>query len=294
MKAPKRLTAIITVLFLSGVYLSAQSIAIDDFTAVQEDIRPLMTGATDVFRSAMAQNTLAEITANREDAAWVITGTVTRFGTVKAPDTKNGGNFSGSVNVAIQLFNFLAPALQTGHIGSQNNARPNPESEPHVVVSARLTDLKTGRIVAAASVSTVTWEDYLAKTADLARELGARLPFPETVFAGLWDAVIEHGGYEDTYRINFRSGGQCNITVTSVDPSGKVNSHSGEGRYTWNDEILNINARFAETAVTHVRSINWRALALLAADRRSFTMTIPVSPAVGALRVGARFWKESR
>jgi hypothetical protein len=270
----------------------AQSVYVEDFTATQEDIRPLMTGATDVVRSALLQNTVAEFVESPDSAAWVISGTVTRFGAVKPPD--KGGNFSGSVNVAISLFNFIAPILQTGHIASQNNrGRADPEAEPRVMVSAHLTEARTGRVAAAGTISAVTWEDYLTKAADLARGLGRALPFPETAFSGAWEAVIEHSsGWEDSYRVNFRAGGQCGIAVTSAGPAGGVSSQTADGRYTWNGEILTVTARFRDNAVAHLRTIDWRAIAVLAADRRSFTMTIPVSSQSGAERLRAQFWKE--
>lgn len=273
--------------------LAAQSVYVEDFTTTQEDIRPFMSGATGVLRSALLQNTVAEFTDSQSSAAYMVSGTVTRFGAVNPPE-KNGGNFSGSANVAINLFNFLAPSLQTGHIGSQNQAQPDPQAEPCVVVSVRLVETGSGRITASGTISAVTWEDYIAKTAGLARELGRSLPFPETAFAGVWEAFVEHGAYEDSYRINFRTAGQCSITVTSADTWGNVNTQTAEGRYTWNDEILRISARFADNAIPHVRSIDWRAVIRLSADRRSFTMTIPTSHQAGALRVGAQFWKEER
>jgi hypothetical protein len=277
-----------------GAALRAQSVFVEDFTAAQEDIRPLMGGATDVLRSALLQNTGSEYTASRNNAAWVISGTVTRFGAVKPPEQGKGGGFSGSVNVAIQLFNFLAPALQTGHIGSQNNrGQPDPEAAPRVVVSARLIEVRTGRVAASGTISAVTWEDYLAKAGGLARELGRGLPFPQSAFSGAWTAVIEHSsGWEDTYRVNFRAGGQCGVTVTSVAPDGGESSRSADGRYTWNSEILSVSARFRDNPLPHLRRVEWRAVAVMDAGRQSFTIVVPVSDQNGAERQRARFWKE--
>ncbi|MDR1587017.1 MAG: hypothetical protein LBS57_06155 [Treponema sp.] len=283
-------------LMLAALAAQAQSVYVEDFTAAQEDIRPLMSGATDVVRSALLQNTLAEFTGNRSAAAYIVSGTVTRFGAVKPPDKNSGGNFSGSVNVAIQLFNFLAPALQTGHIASQNTSgrrtRQQQDDEPQVVVNARLVEIRTGRIVTAAGINALTWEDYLAKAADLARELGRALPFPETAFSGVWEAVIEHGGREDSYRLNFRAGGQCNVNVSSADSAGNVSSQSADGRYTWNNEILTVSARFPGVENPRPRAVNWRVVVSFAPDRRSFTVVIPMSDHSGAERVRAQFWKE--
>jgi hypothetical protein len=272
--------------------LFSQSVYVEDFTTAQEDIIPLMGGATDVLRSALLQNTGAEFTNSRGGAAWVVSGTVTRFGAVKPPES--GNSFSGSVNVSVQLFNFLAPALQTGHIGSQNNkGRAAAEAEPRVVISARLVEIRTGRVAAAGTVSAVTWEDYLDKCAGLARELGRAMPFPQAAFSGAWTAVLEHSsGWEDTYRVNFRAGGQCGVTVTSVAPDGTETTASADGRYTWNSEILSVSVRFRDNPVAHVRNIDWKAVAVLDSGRQSFTIVIPISSQPGAERLRARFWKE--
>jgi hypothetical protein len=291
-------TVLITA-FLCAATFSAfcQSIAVEDFTTTQTDIRPLMTGATDVFRSALLKNSIAEISIDKRNAAYVITGTVTRFGPVQSRQetAKGGGGFSGSVNVAINLFNFLAPSLQTGHIGSQNRsdkAAKAAEAEPRVVVSAQMIEAATGRIAASGTISAQTWEDYLAKADELALSFLDRLPFPVNVFSGVWATVIEHDGSEDAYRLTFFPGGRCTAEVVSTDAWGGEKHQRAEGRYTYNSEILSINARFDNAAIAGLRRIEWRVVITLAADRRSFSAVIPVSSQQGAARVQAVFRKE--
>jgi hypothetical protein len=282
--------------FFATAFLGAQSVAVEDFTATQEDIRPLMSGATDVLRSALSANSVIQLTANRRNAQYVITGSVTRFGAVR-PASETSGSFSGSVNIAVQLFSFISVAGQTGHIASQNRsgnaaAAEDAEANPRVVVSAQMTEISTGRIVASGTVQAVTWEEYLEKSSALAASFIERLPFPTDIFAGTWETIIDHGGYEDSYRLTFRSGNRCAVELTSIDNWGRTQRQSAEGSYTYASDILSINVRFREYPVAHVRLIDWRLMITLAPDRRSFNAVIPVSNASGADRVRAVFWKE--
>jgi hypothetical protein len=226
----------------------------------------------------------------------VITGTVTRFGAVRPVQQGSSGASSGSTNVAIQLFSFLSPVLQTGHIGSQNSrsgTTPADDPDPRVVISAQMTETGTGRITASASFQAVTWEEYIEKSTALAASFINRLPFPEDIFAGTWEAIIDHGNYEDTYRISFRPGGSCTVEITSIDGGGGTLRQNAEGSYSYSGDILTVNARFRNNTIAYLRLIDWKVMINLAPDRRSFNLVIPVSHVSGSDRVRAVFRKEA-
>jgi len=283
------------VLFIfTAALLSAQTVAVENFTTTQEDIVPLMPGATDVLRSALSANSVIQLTANRNAASYVITGTVTRFGAVR-PVEKTSGGSSGSGNIAIQLFSFLSPVVQTANSGSRDNKGTAPAADnnnPRVVISAQMTELKTGRIVASESIQAVTWDEYLAKSAELASAFINRLPFPDDVFAGVWEAVLEHGNYEDTYRITFRGGGSCVVEISAIDPRYRTSRQSAEGNYSYSGSILTVNARFRNNEISYIRQIDWKVVINLSPDNRSFSAVIPVSHVSGSERVRAVFRKQ--
>jgi hypothetical protein len=283
-------------LIFTAALLSAQTVAVENFTTTQEDIVPLMPGATDVLRSALSANSVIQLTANRNTASYVITGTVTRFGAVRPVEKTSGGSSgSGSGNIAIQLFSFLSPIVQTANSGSRDSkagaAPPADDNSPRVVISAQMTEVKTSRIVASESIQAVTWDEYLAKSVELAAAFINRLPFPDDAFAGVWEAVVEHGNYEDTYQITFRGGGSCFVEISSTDPRNRTSRQSAEGTYSYSGNVLTVNARFRNNEISYIRQIDWKTAINLAPDNRSFSLVIPVSHVSGSERVRAVFRK---
>jgi len=81
--------------------------------------------------------------------------------------------------------------------------------------------------------TTAHFSFLIAKSAELAAAFINHLPFPDDAFAGVWEAVAEHGNYEDTYRITFRGGGSCFVEVTSTDPRNRTGKQSAEGSYSY-------------------------------------------------------------
>ena len=117
----------------------------------------------------------------------------------------------------------------------------------------------------------------------------AKVQAPDNLLVGKWEAVLEHGGIEDTYLIAFNNGGICSITVSSYS-KGSTLKQSVEGRYSFSNGMLVVEARFRDNTITHIRSIDWKAIANLSAD--SFAVVVPVSNAQGASRMRAVFWKQ--
>ena len=311
----KRVAATVLFFLLCGYAAFAQTVAVVDFTTTQEDIKGLMTGATDVFRSALNANSVIQLTTRSEGADYVISGTVTRFGAAErvtvaeateATEATGGGSVSSVINEAFRLFDFISlpgplgqirQMGQLGQIASQvmgggEQAQEAARDEKRVVVSAQMVEARTGRLAASGTIQAVTWEDYLSKAGELAAVFINRLPFPEDIFAGTWEAVLDIGNYEDTYRLTFMRGGAVSATVTSIDPSNKATTQSAEGSYSYAEDIFSVNVRFRGNAVAHVQRIDWRTVISLAPDRRSFNAVIPVSSVSGADRVRVVFRKQ--
>jgi len=114
-------------------------------------------------------------------------------------------------------------------------------------------------------------------------------PAPDNPLVGIWEGVIEHGNFEDTYLITLKNGGQCTIAVESYSRSG-TQKQSADGRYSFANGMLTIEVRFRDNTIPHLRNIDWKAIINQSAD--NFAMVIPESNASGAKRVRTVFWKK--
>lgn len=279
------------VLLVLPYLAAAQDIYVADFETEEAAIKSLMSGVTDVFRSAFAGNSTASLTTRRDSAAYIVTGTVTRFGEMSAPSAEQRSSaVSGSVNIAVQLFSF---AVQSGNKSrdGQNAGNKEKTTEPEVLVYAQLEDAKTRRIVAASSIRCASWREYLEKSAALAADFVGRLPLAGTL-GGSWRGIVEGGTGEDEYILTFRADNQCTITVNSRDAWGETKTQTASGNYGYNGEILTIRVSFIERIIRHVSNIDWRAIPVFASDRSSFSVVIPVTAERSGPRERVTFRKE--
>jgi hypothetical protein len=271
------------------VFLSAQTIFVDSFTTTQGDINQLMPGMTDVLRSAISANRSITLTTNRNAAEYLVTGSVTRFGIVRQD------NFSG--NNAAQMFDSINKITR-----SDNTAEM--QINPGVMITAQVVHVRSGNILSSRTIQAVTWDEYQRKAEGLARALIEPIPppaaaaaavrpvVPTDALSGIWQATINHGNFEDTYRLTFSGGNRISVTVTSIDGSGTRRTQTTEENYTYQDDILNINVRFNNNTIQHLNRIEWRVMLVMADNRRSFNAVVPVSNAQNASRVRAVFHKQ--
>jgi hypothetical protein len=279
------------VLLVLPYLAAAQDIYVADFETEEAAIKSLMSGVTDVFRSAVAGNNTASLTTRRDSAAYIVTGTVTRFGELSVPPAEQRSSaVSGSVNIAVQLFSF---ALQSGNKSRDRQDAGNNTSteEPEVLVYAQLEDTKTGRIIAASSIHCASWREYLEKGAALAADFVGRMPLAGTL-GGSWRGVVESGAGEDEYILTFRANNQCTITVNSRDAWGETKTQSASGDYGYDGEILTIRVGFRERVIHHVSNVDWKAIPVFSNDRSSFSAIIPVTAERSAPRERITFQKE--
>jgi hypothetical protein len=254
----------------------AQDIYVADFGTEEAAIKSLMPGVTDVFRSAIAGNSAASLTTRRDRAAYIVTGTVTRFGELNAPPAEQQPfAMSGSANIAVQLFSF---AVQSGNKSRdrQNAGSKEKPPEPEVLVYAQLEDVKTGRIVAASSIHCASWREYLEKGAALAADFVGRMPLAG-ILGGSWRGALEGSAGEDEYILTFRANNQCTITLNSRDAWGETKTQKASGNYGYSGEILTLHVNFRDQVIPHVPKVDWRAIPVFANDRSSFSAVIPVT-----------------
>ena len=327
----------LTVILLCAIpaFISAQTVAMDTFTAAQPDMYQLMPGMTDVLRSALSSTGRIVLTVNRSAAEYVVTGTVTRI------NQGRYGQFSG--NNASQLFDSVSMI-------TDNANSDEMEVNPGVIISAQVINIRSGNIISSRTIQAYTWEEYLRKAAAMAASLVNPIPVPPPTapvtvtpapvitpapttapaastpapaasvpapaastpapaastpapaasvapstpldaLAGTWEVTLNHGNFEDTYRLVISGTGSCTVTVTSVQGSTR-RTQTADGNYTYQDDILNLTVRFNNNTVSHISRIEWRATVSMASNRRSFNAIVPVSNASGATRVRGTFYKQ--
>ena len=100
---------------------------------------------------------------------------------------------------------------------------------------------------------------------------------------------FENGSKFDKYKIKFISQNQCMITVTSIDSKGIQKSVSGNGSYSWGNEILSIKVYLPNSDIKHIQKIQWKGQVSFKNGYKTFFLMIPVNSNEGAKKIRAEF-----
>jgi hypothetical protein len=161
-------------------------------------------------------------------------------------------------------------------------------------VSMQMIEVETGRIIASAVLTPVSWNDYVAKMPPVASGFINKIPGQgASVFGGLWEASVEHDGLEDIYEITFQEGNKCSVTVYSYDARNVEKTQTAEGTYALQDNVLSVTVNFRRVnTIPHLTRIEWKVAFSLNNERNMFNVVIPVGSTQNAKRVRASFQKK--
>ena len=79
------------------------------------------------------------------------------------------------------------------------------------------------------------------------------------------------------------------ITVTSIDSKGIQKSVSGNGSYSWGNEILSIKVYLPNSDIKHIQKIQWKGQVSFKNGYKTFFLMIPVNSNEGAKKIRAEF-----
>lgn len=127
--------------------------------------------------------------------------------------------------------------------------------------------------------------DKKAKEAEAQARAKKQNPFANETYI----TDFENGSRYDTYVIKFLSQTECSLTLTSEDSKGMKHTYSNSGSYSFGDEILSINVRFANQEVKHVQKISWKGQISFKNGYNNFYLMIPVSSNESAKKIRAEF-----
>jgi hypothetical protein len=299
------------------ISLSAQTVAVADWTASDPAIQGDMTAVTDVFRAQLMENTLMDLAdGSSTTAPYTITGTVTRFG-----DWSDAAETAKNVDTSMKASDMILPLALAAipgwkrvprrvrvfgmvlTVGAANKnsasaaekgaeAQEAKDAGRHGTVSASMKERATGRILASAVLDCHNYADYTNGIPDFAAKFTGRMPLPDAMKGVLWQGTLEHDGWTDDYSLTMGKRSKCALTVESKDSRGNVRKQSAEGRYRYRDGILSVNVDFHDRAtITWLTRVNWKFIADLSADSESWDAVVPVSSSPGAKRMRITFWR---
>jgi TolB-like protein len=139
-----------------------------------------------------------------------------------------------------------------------------------------LTEVKTGRIIHSSRIDLLTWNEFDRKVVVLAEEfinkLGNSISY-ENTFIGTWVANVLFNDIDDTYSITFIDNSRCLIKVTSYTSSGEIKQET-QGNYSFDGNILKINAIFRNSQITHISTLQWASVISMNVSNTSFNILI--------------------
>lgn len=130
--------------------------------------------------------------------------------------------------------------------------------------------------------------DKKAKEAEAYAKAKQQNPFAKETYV----TEFENGSKYDSYSVKFTSQTECTITVISEDTKGNKHIYSNSGSYSYGDNILSVNARFANQEIKHVQKINWKGQINFKNGYNNFYLMIPVTSNENAKKIRAEFRKK--
>lgn len=138
-----------------------------------------------------------------------------------------------------------------------------------LVVTARLIEVETGKILYTAKLNCETWTEFNTKLPKFAKECVNKIPSPNR-FIGTWSCDFDG----DYYEITFNNDNTCVIKLTAED---SVTETETTGSYSYgkdsfsSGEFIKINGRFKGTKTT----IAWNSICTFTtSDFRSFNIQL--------------------
>jgi len=140
----------------------------------------------------------------------------------------------------------------------------------HLIV--QMLDIETARAVNSSRITLANVEEFNERVKAFAADFIQKLP-AGNIFTGTWSADVMHGDVIDNYVIIFGPNNRCRIEITSL-VNGREFAEDVDGTYSYDGEILRINAVLRESGIPHLRMIQWRSVVSMSADNTSFNMSI--------------------
>ena len=147
-----------------------------------------------------------------------------------------------------------------------------------LTVTARTIEVETAKILCSAKMTCSSWTDFNRQLPKFASDCISKLPIKNR-FAGIWQGSLTNDALDDYYEITFTKNNRCQITLSTTDEFGDVSELSGSGSYSYEKNILRIDARLS-TDLGIAKKISWRSTYKFSEDYNSFS--ILVKPEKGA------------
>jgi TolB-like protein len=281
----KKISVVFIMIFLaSALAFSQKVVVVADFTTKDPALEPKMAGLADVLRSELAKSNLIRLVDR------------THFEQIfnELAQQRMGFTDPASVKKIGQMLN--ADYLIAGAITRDGDSASLDVFGPGITasVSMQMIEVETGRIISSAILSPGSWNEYRNKMPPVTRGFISKIPNQAAVtFGGIWEASIQHDGFEDIYEITFLDANRCSVTVFSYDDANIERTQTAEGTYTLKNDVLGVNVNFRRVnTIAHLTRIEWKVIFRLNNERNILDVVIPVSSLPDAKRMRASFQKK--
>ena len=244
---------LITILFIVSItLLTAQPvIAVIDFDSGNLITDQNATSMTNIFRSELTRTGRVSVVDRRN--VDVIVDEL-RF------QMTDWVNPSKVKQIGMQLG---ADYLMTGKCGSLGD---------NFFVMVDMLDIETGRTVHSNRLNLVTWDEYDRKVRGIAEEFIQKLP-SDNIFSGTWTTDIMHGDRIDNYQLTFSGANRVVVKITAF-LQGFEAVAEGQGTYSYDGNILKINAIMRDSKIPDINNIQWSSVIAFAPGNNSFNMMV--------------------
>jgi TolB-like protein len=259
----KKSMCLLGLVFLGAAFLFASpSVAVLDFSPGNYCGADEASFMTAVFRDELVRTGRAEV-VDRGNMEKIIEELKFQMSDWANPArVKRFGQMTGADNLITGRFDMLGNQL-------------------YLIV--QMTDVETARIVHSSRIVLATLQEYDYKVKAFAGEFAAKFP-QENRFIGSWDVT---GIDNYSFNIVFMNSNTCLVTASSPQNGVEIVEET-RGSWSYDNNILRVNANFPNSKIRYLGRINWSGVYTFNnSDNSSFNMQ--VIPPGGTAPVRASF-----
>lgn len=249
----KKLLSFVTIFFVMITVVTAQTVAVFDFTCDEESFNEKVVVMTDLLCHQLVQD-----------------------GNVTLVERKNLDYVKQELN--FQMEGWTDPAT-VKEIGKMLNVdciiigTVSTITSP-TYITARMIEVETGKILHSAKMNLNEWTDYEKKLPQFAKDCVAKMPIPD-YFVGTWQCFVSSDLADYEYHIQLKESGKCSVTIYTCDSAGNEVSQTANGTYSHDKDFFRLSANFRGATIENLKKLDWKSVYVFDGNKTSFNILVP-------------------